>query len=332
MFKQITVKGNRYEQGYQLGIFFKDKLNEKIDSFKKLLENADISNKVDELIIRLEKEFPDALEELYGKADGAWVDRKALILMHSSEIYRKPFGCTTAIYKLKDRVLFSHNEDEDGYDESDCAIVRYEYDDHFLVSFTLYDQLTGSCFGYNSYGLVYSCNYLFHEEHNLNNISRYILSRQLIENKSIEECLNFLNNNKPAQPFSFNVLDTHTNEVINIEIDYDSLNITHIEDKYSRSNHFLTKDNPKMSKNSMYRNLYAHEGMDKLNSDASLNEVYNVLCYENEEYEKSILMDPSKYKDINNSITITNFSYDSKTNEVIITDYMDKTKIKFEKE
>ena len=330
MFNTYKVSGTRYEMGYKLGELFNSPINTNINRFIDMLKNEDIKNKLEKAIALIKEKMPECLDELYGKADGAKVDRDALVLMHYPEIYTEPYSCTTAIYKKNDRVLFSHNEDDVGFDNDNVAIVKYEYQDHFVVTLTLYNRLAGSCFGYNSYGLVFSCNYLFHNDENLDNLSRYIVSRKLIEAKTIKECLDIIDNNKPAQPFSFNVLDINSNEVINVENDIEDKYITQIDGKYSRSNHFLNKENPKMSENSKYRYLHSKEGIMKAGEDANLEDVIKVLKYEDKEYVKSVLMDPLKYPDINNSVTMANFAFDSKTKEIIITDYFDHSTLKLD--
>lgn len=325
MFNIYKVSGTRYEMGYQLGEIFKKPIKDNIKRFSEMLKDEKVKEKLDNAISLIEKNMPECLEELKGKAKGSGVEEDALILMHYPEIYTEPYSCTTAIYKKSDRVLFSHNEDDVGYNNDNVAIVKYEYDDHFTVTLTLYNRLAGSCFGYNSYGLVFSCNYLFHYDEDLSKLSRYILSRSLIESKTIQECLEKINKYRSAQPFSFNVLDINTNEVINSENDLEDNYVTNIDGLYSRSNHFLTKDNPKMSENSKYRYLNSHERVIQLNENSTLQDLIKVLQYEDEEYVKSVLMDPVKYADINNSVTMANFAFDSKTKEIIINDYFDRS-------
>ena len=323
MFNKYLIKGNMYEIGYKQGEIFAEAINKEINNYLELLKEGRISKITDKIIEKIKNDFPNLLDELYGKADGAKVDRRALILMHSPEVYSKFDGCTTAIFNKGDRVLFSHNEDDQGYNHENTALVKFDYGDHWLVSFTAYHKLTGSCFGYNSYGLVFSCNYLFHELANLDFLSRYIVTRDIIESKSLDECLEKLDKNKTASPFSYNVLDLNTLKVCNIEHNHDKDYITYIDDKFARSNHFLNKENPKMSESSKNRNIFAKERIAKLDTNAQLKDLIEVLSYEDSDYNKSILLDPLKYSNVDNSVTVANMAFDSKTKEVIINDYLD---------
>ena len=121
----------------------------------------------------------------------------------------------------------------------------------------------------------------------------------------------------------------NTNEALNVENDLDDMYITKINEKYARSNHFLNKKNPKMSLNSKYRNEFANKRIIDLNENSNLEDLRNVLAYEDEEYVKSIFMDPIKYKDLDNSMTIANFSFDSKDRIVKIFDALDHTYLEY---
>lgn len=329
MYERLVLKGSDYEIGLQAGLIFKAPINNEIDKYSKMLEDEETSIIVDKIIYKIQNELPRCLLEIYGRADGANVDRKTLVLFYSPEVYTKLDSCTTAIYKKQDRVLFSHNEDDYDCDHENRKLFKLVYNDFYLFGMGDYHKLNGSNFGYNSYGLVFSCNYLFHEKVKLDNLSRYIVSRDIIEAKNIKDFLDRIKKHKPASPFSFNVMDINTLEALNIENDLDDMYITKINGKYARSNHFLNKENSKMSLNSKYRNEFANEKILKLNDDANLEDLKSVLAYENEEYVKSIFMDPLKYKDLNNSVTIANFSFDSKERVVKLFDALDHSYIEF---
>lgn len=329
MFDRLIVKGSRYEMGYALGQHFRKQLSENSDVFMKRLENPIISDRLEKALKKMEELMPEELDELYGKADGAKLDRKVIALMHCPELYNLDSGCTTAILKKDDRILFSHNEDDYFLGEDKCALVKYEYPDHYVVCFTEYDKLSGSCNGYNSYGLVFSCNYIFHDEERYDNISRYIVSRKLIESRNIEECLETLRSIKPVQPFSFNVMDINENRAINVENDFDDEYITEIDDRYGRSNHFLCKDDPKMSESSKNRAILAKERVSSLDNNDDIENLRQVLCYEDEDKDRCILLDPAKYDNEKVSVTLVNMSFDSLTKIVTYIDYFDKTSISF---
>ena len=328
MFSKYTFKGNYFELGQQTGVIFKDAINSNIDKYIKLLGNNIVRDRLDKTIEMISEKLPNCYEELLGKAKGSEVDIKPLVLMHCPEILDKVDGCTTAIYKKNDRILFSHNEDDKGYDHSNTALVKYINEDgSWIVSLAGYDKLIGSCFGYNSKGLVFSCNFIYHEEVNLDLLSRYVVIRDVIESSNIDECRDKLTKYPTASPFSFNVLEKDTLKVINIENDFENHYETIINDRYARSNHFLCKDNAKMSISSKNRNINAKDRISKLNDDCCINDLIDVLSLQNDDSNDCILKDPNIFKDPKVALTICNFSYDSKQDLIIINDYIDHTKL-----
>lgn len=326
MFNRIEIKGNYYEIGYQLGSLFSQAIKDNISLYKDMLNNKTISDIVDKNTQVIKYRLPNCYEELIGKAEAAGVEFRPLFLMHSPEILDKVDGCTTAIIKKKDCVLFSHNEDDKGYDHTNTALVKIiKENGDWLVSLAAYDKLVGSCFGYNSFGLVFSCNFIYHESVNTDYLSRYLVIRDVVESKSIDECLNKFINMPTSSPFSFNALEKESLKVLNIENDYENHNVTNIDYKYARSNHFLTKDNPKMSVSSKNRNLNAKKRIEPLDNDSSIYDLIDVLSLENENPDDCILKDPNKFNDPKVALTICNFSYDTKTNLILINDYIDHT-------
>ncbi|MBR0461312.1 MAG: hypothetical protein IJJ00_01185 [Erysipelotrichaceae bacterium] len=331
MYDKYILKGNDYEIGVKAGKIFKKPINEEIGIYVKMLEDEKTSAITDKIILTMEKELPRCLQEIYGRADGAAVDPKAMVLFYSPEVYTKVDGCTTAVFKKDDRVLFCHNEDDIGCNHENRNLMKLDYGDFWLVGMGDYHKLHGSNFGYNSKGLVFSCNYLFHDEVNLDFLSRYIVSRDVVESGSIEECLAKLNKHKPASAFSYNVMDIKANEAVNVENDLDNMYVTRIEGRFARSNHFLNKENAIASENSRYRYRYANERLAKVSDDAKLQDLVDVLSYENEEYVQSILMDPLKYPDKkDNTVTVANFAFDSLTKEIHVRDYLDHSECRLD--
>lgn len=329
MYSSYIVNGDDYQNGLKVGEIFKRPINEKIKEFVELIKEDYYSNLIDKTIFNIEKYFPLCLKEIYGRADGANVNRRAMVLFYNPEIYNKLDACTTAIYKKDKHVLFSHNEDDYYCNHENRCLIKQINGDKWNVCLADYSKLNGSSFGFNNYGLIHSCNYLFHDKVNLNNISRYIIARDLLESRNIKEVFDKLNKYKPASPFSYNILDIKTLEVYNIENDFDKLYITKINDKFARSNHFINKENPIKSLNSHYRNLYANNRIELLKNDAKIDDLRNVLAYEDKEYVKSIFMDPLKYGNLDNSLTIANFSIDTKDLIVKIFDGFDHSEISF---
>lgn len=330
--KKYIVSGTSYEIGYKVGIIFKKHLNNEIKKYDEKIINKNVHSNVKKLEKKLKHDYSECLEEIYGRADGASVNRDSLLLMFFPEIYNRIDGCTTLILKNKNgKFLFSHNEDERYCNSDNVALIKYDYGDYWIVGYTMAEKLIGSTFAYNSYGLVFSSNYIYDTKIDLNNISRYIMVRKVMNAKSIDEATNLLRNIKVASAFSLNILDTKTNEAINVEKDIEEIYVTNIFDRYARANHFTTKRNdlPEEPVSSKFRNKKTNELIKNIDcSNAKIGHLKEILDYETEDYYKSVFKNPNKYNDI--SVTVANFSYDSETNLIEINDYLDGTLLKFE--
>ena len=324
MIKYFEVTGTEYEMGYSVGNEFKEYLKESINKYEEKLKIKNVYNKVKNLEEKLKKQFPKCLEEIYGRADGANISRDATLLMFFPEIFRKIDGCTTVILKKENgNFLFSHNEDDKNYTTDNVALVKYKYSNYWIVGYTMAEKLTGSSFAFNSYGLVLSSNYIFDTKINLNNVSRYIMVRDVMNSKSIEEAIEKLKNSKVASAFSLNILDINQNVAINVEKDIDEIYVTNIEDRYARANHFTSKEYilPEDRKSTKFRDEKSNELIKLVDSkNAKIEDLINILNYETDDYNESIFKDSNKYND--KSITVANFSCDNDLKSICIKDYL----------
>ena len=327
MLKFIEVKGNDYEIGYQIGQHFKKYLKNKIIDFDKKVHLAE--TEIEFLKNKLENTFPNLLHEIYGRADGANISRKSFLLMVFPEIYERIDGCTTVIVKKENSVLFAHNEDNEDFNLENVALIKYNYGDRFIISYTMAERLAGSAFSYNSNGLLFSSNYVFDENLNLDNLSRYIVVRDVINSKNIEEVLQKLKDNDVASAFSLSVLDINTNQVINIEKDIHEIYVTEIKDNYARSNHFHVKehDESKDPEDSKFRYKKTNELINKLDvENCCLNDLLNILKYQTDDYYKCVYKQYGKF--MNLSVTDATLCIDTSQNYFKIYDYIGKSILK----
>ncbi len=324
MIKLFEVRGTNYDMGKQIGENFKDYLKKIIIKYEEKILDNDVYIKVKELEKKLKEEFPKCLEEIYGRADGANVSRDALLLCFFPEIFKQVDGCTTVILKKKNNtVLFSHNEDDRNYNINNIALIKYNYEDYCIYGYTMAEKLTGSSFAFNSYGLIFSSNYIYDTKIDLDNISRYIMVRDVMDSKNIDEVIRKMKIHKVASAFSLNILDINKNQVINIEKDIDEIYITNIIERYARANHFIAKngDLPEEPVSSNFRYIKSKELLDGLNTEqSSIDDLINILNYQTDDYYKSIYKDSRKYRD--KSVTVANFSVDSETKRIEIYDYL----------
>lgn len=320
----IEVSGSNYEMGFQIGKKFKNYLSNVLSEYD--FKVSKVFKTIKYLEQKMKVVFPNCLDEIYGRADGANVSRDSMLLLFFPEVFNKIDGCTTAIVKKTNSVLFAHNEDEKNCTKENIALIKYNYKDRFVVSLTRADKLAGNAFSFNSDGLIISSNQICDEGLNLNNLSRYIVSREVINSRSIAEIVDLLQKIDVASAFSLNVLDINSNEIINIEKDLHEIYLTKIEARYVRSNHFHAKqhDESKEPKSSKFRYSKANELIKKINLEScSLNDVREILNYKTDDYYKTIFKDYDKYHS-SKSLTVATFCTDTSKNEIIIYDYIYK--------
>lgn len=331
MIKNFEVYGTEYDMGYKIGQEFKTYLRNNIQQYEKKLKYKSVYDKVKNMENKLKKQFPKCLEEIYGRADGAGISKDATLLMFFPEIFKKIDGCTTVILKKENgNFLFSHNEDDKNYNIDNVAIIKYNYTNYWIIGYTMAEKLTGSSFAFNSYGLIFSSNYIFDTKLDLDNISRYIMVRDVMDSKNIENAIEKLRNNKVASAFSLNILDVNKNIAVNIEKDIEEIYITNIVDRYARANHFtaIEYNLPEDRKSTKFRDEKSNELIKKINKkNAKIENLINILNYETEDYYESIFKDPKKYND--KSITVANFSCDNDLKTICIKDYLGEYEFKY---
>ena len=326
----LRVHGNDYEMGLQIGEHFSSYLKQAILPYEEELSNQELLREVRHLKAMLKEEYPNGLREIYGRADGAGIDRDATLLMFFPEIQKRVDGCTTLfLRKPNGHLLFSHNEDDKNFTEENTALIRYEYEDFWVIGYTMAEKLLGSSYAFNSAGLIFSTNYIYPVETHLEYLSRYVLSRRLMNAKSISEVFEILNEMKVASPFSLNVLSRKTLEAWNIEKDNERLYAHKITDRLGRANHFLMRPFDELSAHpsTAFRTEYVQTELAKLDAQtAKLEDLKKILSYHEEDYNRCVYKQPGLFTVL--SVTVSNFSYDSETDTIEIYDYLNNTSIK----
>lgn len=328
MLNFFEVTGTDYEMGFAIGNKFKNYLQNRIAEFdEKAPKYANYINAIEE---KLESGFPYLLQEIYGRADGAEISRKSYLLMLFPELFRKTEGCTTLVVKKSDgSVLFAHNDDNECFDLGNTALIKYNYGDHYIISYTMVERLSGSAFSVSGKGMVFSSNYIFGNNLNLDNLSRYIVVRDVINSASIDEALEKLHSTDVASPFSLNMLELGTGRVVNVEKDVHSIYVTEIDDRYARSNHFHTKkgDSTTATEDSKFRYKKANELIRTLDATAcSLDDLISILRYRTAVYNESIYKQYGDYEGI--WVTDATLAIDTSDDFFTVYDYMGNSVLK----
>ncbi|MBR0442685.1 MAG: hypothetical protein IJK25_12235 [Firmicutes bacterium] len=330
--KIFEVRGTEYEQGFQVGEFFKERLQSQAEKYEKALEKPVLLDFVKGAEAKLAKEFPKLLDEAYGRADGSGLSRYATLLMYSPEVFKKEDGCTTAILQRPDgKFLFSHNEDDGGFCYGNVALVKYVYPDgHWIVGYSVAEKLLGSTWAYNSDGMVFSSNYIAPAVTDLTSISRYYMVRDALNARDLGGVLRRLARLEVASPFSFNAIDTKTCEAVNVEKDVRKIYVTPIRERYARSNHFTSSPYSPIptTGNTMFRWWKANDLLAKLDPEtADIFDVRGVVDFEGPDYMHTIHLSPDRNDAEKEPVTVTNFAFDQEANRFYIRDFLDHEEI-----
>ncbi len=326
--RRFTVRGTPYEMGVQTAREFLPYLEQVKGKYEEKIRISGTRETVLRMKEKVLREYPDAYQEILGRAEGSGMSEDAAFLMFFPEIFRRADGCTTLILRRLDgRFLFSHNEDDRNYDWDNCALVTYDCGDRQIVGFTMAEKLTGCSFGWNSDGLLYSSNYIYDTKLELNNISRYIMVRDVMNAKTLEDAVYRLARMRVASAFSLNLYDRNENRAVNVEKDTDAVYVTEILGRYARANHFTTRKDsllPEPYASSAFRDAKVNELIPLVNAaTATIEDLQEILKYSGEDYDHCVYQDPNRFSYREKVCTIVNFSFDGLTDRILIRDCFD---------
>lgn len=322
MIDYFEVSGNNYQMGAQIGLHFHDYLASIEAGFAAMLPGH--SERVKALETKLAANLPGCLDEIYGRADGAGVNRDVMLLIMFPEIYGGTDGCTSVYLKTPRGAMLAHNEDSASMNINNVALVRYDYGDWQLVAYTSAIRLAGSAFAFNSRGMAFSSNHIFGGERDMDEISRFILLRDVINSASVQEAEDKVRKIDVASPYNLNLLDMNSNTLCNIERDLHDLHVEFVHESYAHSNHFITKsyDAQRVPQNSVFRHEKAKQLVCELTPSASLDDLLSVLSYEGDGYDRSVFERREKYPD--RICTVATFAADPAADDIRVLDFIGK--------
>ncbi len=318
------IEGDLYSRSYELGQIYKDDIKSNCKKTRKLLKKSLIKEIISVVKGKLEKIYPQYLEEVYGKADGAGVARDAYLLYICYEVYTERERCTDVIVKQSnDEIIGGHNEDGP-YSLNSVGLIKYITNYGFLCEYYCNDTLPGSTFCWNSYGLIFTCNYIYIHHKNIYGIPTWFILRNLVDCKSIDEVLQHLNVDDAASGCNVNIIDTNTKKAYSIEWRLNNLSVIEITDKFAHSNHLTRKEAGLPLINPESNSKFRLEKSEELLKEIIINDkedILKILQYHTEDYKLSIR---HIMKNSDNSITAASFIYNS-NKKLSIYSYLDNT-------
>ena len=319
----LKLNQTPYDNGKTSGQFFKEVIQNNIFKYNEAIKNPEIWNKCEIVLNKLNESYPEYVEEIKGKADGAEVDFKSYWAMMCPEILDKNRHCTTVVCQdINGDFLLSHNED-DNYIDGNFCLSKISSDNNWLVTNDIYNMPFGNGFSWNSHGIIKTINYCHEDDIHEANIPGYFSCRHISDATSIEDLIKRCTDIRPASGYHVTAIDRNTKTAVSIEVYPDDIDVIYIENAYVHSNHYIHSrynDCPRLDNggNSIYRLMKARELFNTLElEERTIPKLKEILKYRDKlnRFEYSIFQ-----TSIDPYITGMNFSYNTKEPDTILLD------------
>ncbi len=281
----VEIKGNtNYEISFQFGKLLKWGYKKSEKSLVDKLKDSNIFNYISNLLIKIEKEYPYILEDLQGRADGANVDLKVMLLNYCYEVQRKKCEhCSSIIVHTKNNIILAHNEDGP-YNQKRTLLAKVILGDKIFYTIADSRCLTSSTI-YVSKNFIFSMNSIDFDNYNLNYLPTYLALRVLTECDTIDEIFEKIKSIPIAGSEGLNICDRKTGDMYYVEKILDECEIRKIDGVFLHTNHIvfenMMKYKPKRfnkTNNSLQRIMIMQELLQG-RSDLNEQQVLDILQY-----------------------------------------------------
>lgn len=241
----FRVSGTNYEIGLKIGKEFEKQINNTLTNRRKFIElkNWDSQDKsrINEMLKLSRKIFPNYIEEMQGLADGAGYEFRD-IFIHNSMHLLNLANCSTGIMKLSDKILLAHNEDFDPIMEENRYFIFVEQEENKGFFAHCYPGvIPGMSFGFNSDGLLLTCNFLPDPTKSLG-VSRILFGRAILEQSTIQDAIKIIKSFTPRTGgASYTLTSMKEKKVVNVETTGTNSAQIEICDRFFRANHYISK-------------------------------------------------------------------------------------------
>ncbi|KAJ52800.1 serine/threonine protein kinase [Clostridium tetanomorphum] len=297
--KFIEAKGTPYERGKITGIEMKKAIRDYTVKYEKFLKDKDFMKKINKVKGIVEEIFPEYLQEVYGRAEGALVNKDLYFLTLCAEILDEGVGCTSLVYKREDGTfILAHNED-DCYKPGNAAITKCTSGNQWFVTYDYSNMPFGNAFSYNSHGIVKTINYCYSKDVNIEGIPRYFIQRYISEATSLDDFIRRCSIENRGSGFHATAIDINNNLCISIEVTSKHISVKEINSLYIHTNHYIHNDinNGKVNTQEGSTSIFRLETGKKLLEEiikikedkVGISDFLEILNYRGENYFNSIL-------------------------------------------
>ena len=248
-FPLVEISGNHYEMGYDLGKQISNLICEYIDWIRfKTKESKIESQKRSMSFYNLIKDYSsNYIEEITGISEGANIPFEDAMLcqVRFGNSNNNNDGCTAFGYKkqstLSSNLYIGQNQDMESEFLKFGYILKINPSISIpkIIMFTFPGQIGYA--GLNEYGITNFANALYNYKPQTG-LPHYILKRKILEQKTLKDCKNILDNINLSE--AGNVLISDSNEYIDYEF-YNKERYSYKTDNQNfviHTNHYLTEE------------------------------------------------------------------------------------------
>lgn len=281
----VEIKGDtNYEISFQLGKLLKWGYKQREKELAEKLKNSRTQEYLNSLLTRVEKEYPFLLDDLQGRADGACVNIKIMLLNYCYEfLNKKTESCSSIIVHTKNNIILAHNEDGP-YNQKRTLLVKVCLKGKTYYTIADCRCLTSSTI-FITKNFIFTMNSLDFDNYNLSYLPTYLSLRVLTECETLEEVFQELKNTPIAGSEGLNICDCKTGDMYYVEKILNECEIRKINGVFLHTNHIvfdsLMKYKPKRFKktNNTYQRLVIMEQLLQNRKDLNEQEVLDILQY-----------------------------------------------------
>lgn len=283
----LTLKGNYYQIGYQIGKLFRKQRKIMAQKVIKIMErDKTVKPYLEQVKNMIKKDYDYIYQELCGRAEGAGVSLEAMLYDLSGEMRDSEVeSCTSIMVKTGENIVLGHNEDGN-YNKDNVRPVKLCYDNgnSFLDIIT-----TSSCPSYTVLvrpEFIYTINYIWFNQYNWNFLPVHIFLRVLAESRDIPTLFEVLQTVPLASAVGINLCDRATGKMYYIEKVLDKYSIKEVDGVNIHANHLMhrpfLKFRPpfaKMGDDTTYQRQMVAELLLNNRKDLTAEEVYKILTF-----------------------------------------------------
>jgi predicted choloylglycine hydrolase len=249
-FPSLEVGGSYREIGYRMGRIFKSNITE---GLRRRSAWADGLNAVRythrgrsysrDLLKLTRRHFPHLVEEIEGMAAGAGMAFAALwtlfIQCELEAFKEEPEGCSTIFFKNGKQTWLFHNEDGNNAYADLMFTIRVSPPSGVRFAAMVYPGIpAGNGPAMNAAGILQTTNYIG-STHPEVGLPRYVLSRAILEAKTLKEALQIATMTPLAFPCHHNLAEVSSGRYVSVETTPEGHAVFEPEALYHHTNHLV---------------------------------------------------------------------------------------------